>query len=414
MNHIVKILLLLLILSGFGLFSQDSNRTKRDTIKTKRDSVKIKRDTTTIYDQHPQDAPVSTGFYIYAPDSVSYLKLYGSIRLNGAYDIGGLQTKQTFSTYDIPTDEEVTEGRFFMSPYQTRLGMEIKLATSIGDVNMKLESDFLGANNNFRIRHAYGVISRFLLGQTWSVFGDPSSIPNTVDQDGPNSSVSERSIQLRYQPKEAFYNWVLAIESPNPDIEQPDSTQLEPVFQTFPDISSRFLIKDTWGHVQLAGIFRSITVRNIDGSLKILAGYGGLFSGKIIFSRKFLTNYQVVGGNGIARYIKGLTGKGQDVIYDDENNTNVLLPVTGGYVSVSYQWTKSITTDLNVGMLRVYNKDFQDGKSFKRSSYASANVFFTVTQGSRIGVEYSFGTRINKDDSFGTASRISFVGILNF
>ena len=407
MKNCVIIFFLFTFVLASGLFCQDTNRTKKDTIRTK-------IDTSTIYDRHPQDAPVSTGFYIYAPDNKSYLKLYGSVRLNGAYDIGGLQTKQTFSTFDIPTDDKVTEGRFFMSPYQTRLGMEIRLATSVGDVNLKIESDFLGSDNSFRIRHAYGVISRFLLGQTWSVFGDPSSIPNTVDQDGPNSSVSERSIQLRYQPKEALYNWVLAIESPNPDITQPDSTQLEPVFQSFPDISSRFLIKDTWGHIQLAGIFRSITVRNIDGSLEILAGYGGLFSGKIIFSGKFLANYQVVGGKGIARYIKGLTGKGQDVIYDDVNRTNVLLPVTGGYVSGSYLWTKIITTDLTIGMLKVFNKDFQDEKSFMRSFYASANVFFTVTQGSRVGFEYSFGTRINKDDSHGTASRVSFIGILNF
>lgn len=407
MKIFVKILLLVLLLRGLTAYSQDSNRTKRDTIKTK-------KDTSTIYDVHPQDVPVSTGFYIYAPDNKSYLKLYGSVRLNGAYDIGGLQSKQTFSTFDIPTDDKVTEGRFFMSPYQTRLGMEIRLATSIGDVNMKVESDFLGSGNSFRIRHAYGVISRFLLGQTWSVFSDPTSIPNTVDQDGPNSSVSERTIQLRYQPKEAFYNWVLAIESPNPDISQPDSVDAEPVFQTFPDISSRFMIKDTWGHFQLAGIFRSITVRDINDNLEILVGYGALVSSRIFHSKKFLSNFQFVAGNGISRYIKGLTGKGQDVIYDDSTKTNYLLTALGGYISGSYQWTKIITTDLTVGLLRVINKDFQDPKEFKGSFYGSANVFFTVTQGSRMGLELSLGRRINKDESYGTASRISFIGILNF
>jgi hypothetical protein len=154
MKNCVIIFFLFTFVFAGGLFCQDTNRTKKDTIRTK-------IDTSTIYDRHPQDAPVSTGFFIYSPDEKSYLKLYGSVRLNGAYDIGGLQTKQTFSTYDIPTDDKVTEGRFFMSPYQTRIGMEIKLATGIGDVNLKIESDFLGSDNSFRIRHAYGVIRGF-------------------------------------------------------------------------------------------------------------------------------------------------------------------------------------------------------------------------------------------------------------
>jgi hypothetical protein len=67
-----------------------------------------------------------------------------------------------------------------------------------------------------------------------------------------------------------------------------------------------------------------------------------------------------------------------------------------------------------VGLLRIFNKDFQEGSAFKRSFYASVNVFATVTQGSRMGIELSIGQRVNKDNSHGTASRISFIGILNF
>src|SRR6185436_13338885 len=42
-----------------------------------------------------------SGFYIKSTDGKSFLKIYGSIRLNGAYDIDGLQSQQNFSTYDI-------------------------------------------------------------------------------------------------------------------------------------------------------------------------------------------------------------------------------------------------------------------------------------------------------------------------
>jgi len=382
------------------LYCQDTNKTVQDSL--------------IVFDRHPQDTPPGVGFYIRSTDGKSYLKIYGSIRLNGGYDIGGLKTRQTFSTFDIPTDTVDREGRFFMSPYQSRIGFEASLMTVIGTVKTKLESDFLGSGNTFRIRHAYVVYKRLLLGQTWSVFGDPSSIPNTVDLDGPNSSVSERTIQFRFQPPKARYNWAVAIEAPDPDISTPDSTQLEPVFQSFPDITSRIRLESGWGHIQLAGIFRSITVRNIDKSLKVLAGYGGLLSGNIHIGEKYLLNYQLVAGKGISRYVRGLRGKGQDVVFDELEKTNKVLSCYGGFVSGNRKWTQIISTDLTVGLIRLINKDFQSPDAFKISYYASVNVFFMTSESGHFGIEYTYGKRINKNGGSGYANRISFIGFMDF
>ena len=93
-----------------------------------------------------------------------------------------------------------------------------------------------------------------LLGQTWSVFADPSSIPNTVDLDGPNSSVSERTIQLRFQPPQAKYNWAAAIEAPDPDISSSDSTQLEPVFRMLPAGSDLNRTGDTFSFPEFSEV----------------------------------------------------------------------------------------------------------------------------------------------------------------
>ncbi len=397
----------------------DVNKKMQDSINTKPkkndfDTNKSILDTSIIYDRHPQDIPADKGFYIRSTDGKSFMKIYGSIKLNGAYDVGGLKTKQTFSTYDIPTGSEDEETRFFMSPYQSRIGFEVRISTYFGIVNMKLESDFLGSGNSFRIRHAYGTLGNILLGQTWSVFGDPSSVPNTVDLDGPNSSVSERTIQVRYEPKNFYLNWTLAVESPNPDITNPDSLDLDPVFQSFPDITSRIKFKYKWGYVRCAGIFRSITVRNADNSLGVLAGYGILFSSRIEIKKSLTMNFQLTGGKAISRYITGLTGKGQDVIFDPVEKTNKLLASFGGFISGSYKWNKKLTTDATIGLLRIINHDFQSGDSFKESYYFSVNAFYNVIEGNGIGIEYSFGKRINKDGTSGIANRISFIGYMNF
>ena len=74
------------------------------------------------------------------------------MRLNGAYDLNGLLNTNGFSTYDIPVGEDaIDQGRFFMAPYQTRLGIEIKRSGLLNNFRIKIETDFLGANNGLRI-----------------------------------------------------------------------------------------------------------------------------------------------------------------------------------------------------------------------------------------------------------------------
>jgi hypothetical protein len=385
---------------GINSYSQDSSQAARDTA-----SIQIK---------NPQKIKADTGFYIRSNDGESYLQVYGSIRLNGAYDINGLQSEQTFSTYDIATGDKKIDRRFIMTPFQSRFGFYAQVKTSVGMFKLKLETDFFGSENSFRIRHAYGMSKYFLIGQTWSIFGDQYSIPVTVDADGPNSSVNERTVQLRFQPPESKYNWAAAIESPRPDVTTPDSSQLEPVYQSFPDITSMIFIKSGWGHLRLSGVFRSISVRNFDESESILAGYGGLFSGKLNFSKLYSLFFQITAGKGISRYIKGLTGNGQDVVYDEQNKTNFLLAVYGGYICGSHEWSKRISSSATFGLLRIINKDFQPPDSFKGSFYFSLNSFYSFFRPGRVGMEYDFGERINKDGSSGTANRVSFIVIMDF
>ena len=42
-----------------------------------------------------------------------------------------------------------------------------------------------GLNTYFRLRHAYLTTGEFLVGQTWTNFGDVNASPNTLDLEGP-------------------------------------------------------------------------------------------------------------------------------------------------------------------------------------------------------------------------------------
>lgn len=384
---------------------------------SQKDSIEITKDSIYFKDKDPNDLPGGKGFLIVADSGKSYLIIKASIRLNGAYDFNGLQSQQTFDTYEIPVGTENTgESRFFLSAYQTRFGIEAQKKTSLGNVFIKLESDFLGSNNSFRIRQAYGVINSFLLGKTRSVFGDAEAIPNKVDRDGPNSSLSQRTVQIRFQPpRKKILRWAVSLETPDPNVTEPDSIVISPVFQSFPDLASNInLTSESWGHVQLASVFRSITVRNINGDLQILAGYGGLFSGKINLMNKLALKYQMYCGKGIARYVEALTGEGLDVIYDNIENIYRPLVTYGGYISAGNKWSKIFSNDLTVGVTRIVNIDSQPGDAFKYSYYASGNLFIYLGDIINIGLEYSFGKRENKNNESGDANRFSFISIIDF
>ena len=150
------------MLSSIG-YSQDTISNNRRASNQLPDSLIVVPDTATIMDVHPQDSPENKGILIESKDGTTNLRIRGSIRLSGAYDLNGLQSRATFSTYDIPVGEANSdESRFFMSINQSRVGLEAAKQTHIGDVFMRMEMDFMGANSVPRLRHIYGSTGNWL------------------------------------------------------------------------------------------------------------------------------------------------------------------------------------------------------------------------------------------------------------
>ena len=210
----------------------------------------------TLRDSHPQDSPGATGFLFETPDEKGQLRLRASIRLNGAWDFNGLQNTDVFDTYQIPVGDEVDDqGRFFLQATQSRIGFELSSATSGGLVFGRIEADFRGEGDAFRLRHAYGEYWR------WSNFSDVEAIPVTVDFEGPPSSNSVRTPQVRYtQTASDSTSWSVALEAPKADVTDPD--EVDAAFQGFGDVTARARLAADWGHLQISGVFRSLAAND--------------------------------------------------------------------------------------------------------------------------------------------------------
>jgi hypothetical protein len=390
---------------------------KQDSLITEASFTETIEDTILTEDLHPQDISDQAGYLIENIGKWGSLRIYGSMRLNGAFDLNGLLNTNGFSTYDIPVGEDaINQGRFFMAPYQTRLGIEIKRSGLLSNFRIKIESDFLGTNNGLRLRLAFVETGNFVIGQSWSTFTDVNSVPQTVDVDGPNSSVQLRTVRIRYADRllKSKLRYIVSLEAPSPDIILPDSLSDRVPAQFIPDLAGQVVRNFDFGYISFSTILRGLTVKDSSGSSEQILGYGFLLAGVYNLDKENRFLFQGVYGAAISRFITALNGKGIDLVYNPNTQLFEATRSFGLMLSYTHDWRADISSAFTVGMVGIINKDYEPPDAFSQSLYYSGNVFWNALLGVRLGLEIAQGRRINKDDSFGRATRIGFIFYADF
>ena len=394
-----------------------SDTIKVDTVLTETADDTLQIDSLVTEDIHPQDVSDKAGYVLDNIGKWGQLRIYGSVRLAGAYDLNGLTNTNSFSTYDIPVgDDAITQGRFFMAPHQSRLGVEVTRTGLSTNFRIKIETDFLGANNGLRIRHAFVETGNFVIGQTWSTFTDVNSVPQTVDIDGPNSSVQLRTVRVRYASRILRENikYIVSLESPDPDVVLPDSLSDRIPSQFLPDIAGQLVHDYSMGYVSVSGILRGITVKDTSQSSEQIVGFGLLLAGVYNLDEDNKFQFQGVYGSAISRFITALSGEGLDLVYNPNTQLFEATKSFGLLLSYSHKWRSDISSAFTLGMVGINNKDYEPADAFSQSWYYSGNVFWNALLGVRFGLEFSQGRRINKDGNYGTASRVGFIFYADF
>ena len=123
------------------------------------------------------------------------MEIYGFILTDVIYDFGQMDPKW----FDVPRptklpaykDQFAPDGQIYFSIRQTRFGVRRYTQTPIGVLNTWFEFDLFGSGGDagqttFHLRHAYGELGKFGVGQTWSPFVDIDVFPNDLDNSGDN------------------------------------------------------------------------------------------------------------------------------------------------------------------------------------------------------------------------------------
>lgn len=83
--------------------------------------------------------------------------------------------------------------------YQTLFGFRAEQDTDYGKLRFNIEGDFFGGGGGtLRLRHAYGQIGNWTIGQTWSTFSILNEAPVVWDFNGTAGPASFRTPLIRY------------------------------------------------------------------------------------------------------------------------------------------------------------------------------------------------------------------------
>lgn len=336
-------------------------------------------------------------------DSDLSLKFGGRIKLDAIQDFDAIGNTDAFKTSSIPVPEESSNGNTRLHGRDTRLHMEARSPSELGEIRGYVEVNFFGGGDSVVLRHAYAHTDNVLFGQTWTNFMMIDSRPDTLDFEGPDGSIFLRQAQMRWtQPVGSEGTWTIALEGPTSDVTAPTGSTAE---QALPDLTTGYRHDHGRGHLFLGAALREIAYSGMQSESEL--GWGANLSGLIKTSGKDNLRFQAAYGHGIARYIEDLRGLGLDGA-QDANGDLEALPAFGGFIAYQHFWNEHLRSSAVFSTTGVDNSAGQAASTLKQTAYAAANLIWAATERMDFGVEYLHGTRENSDGQDAAANRLQF------
>jgi DcaP outer membrane protein len=316
-------------------------------------------------------------------------------------------------------DQFGNDGRFYLSPRQSRFGVRGEIPTDQGPVKATFEFDMFGVGadkglTTIRLRHAFGEWKRIGGGQTNSQFMDIDVFPNILDYWGPNGMLFFRNVQLYYRVIDDAKNQVtVAIENPGASGDAgtaADRVELQNVKPRYPmpDITGSYKMSGSKGHVKVAGVIRKLSYDDLlpndafdlNGST---TGWGLSFSGNYKATSKDTLRLQYVFGEGIANYFndapvdvaaKSNPGNAVTPLVGDS------LPIQGLVLYCDHTWNAKFATSAGYSRVDYDNSDLQAPDAYKSGQYVVISLISTPAKNVMFGGEFQWAHRDNKSDGF--------------
>jgi len=299
-----------------------------------------------------------------------------------------------------------TEGNTYFSVRQTRFGVKSGTQTGLGELFTQFEFELFGTGvdagqTTIRLRHAYGELGQFGVGQYWSPFMDIDVFPNTVEYWGPNGMAFFRNIQVRWMPIKGDTRLTFALERPGASADGgifTDRAELDSIKGRFPvpDFSAEYRSAHDWGYVELAGIVRymkwdDLGVVGPDFSGDAI-GWGLNLSSNLKLGKDNVVRLSVLYGAGVQNYMNDAP---VDVAIDTTEKNGVAIPLLGVVAFFEHNWSEKFATAIGFSMLDIDNTNGQSYNAFSMGQYAIGNIIYYPVPNVMMVAELQYGKREN-------------------
>jgi len=379
----------------------------------------------TIYDE---DFPGAW----YLPGTTGAMKVGGYVNLAIVNSFDPMLIADRFIVGSIPPEGVNVSGAVEgtqVSAQQTRLNLEYREQTKLGEIRAFMEGDFEGDSDTFRLRHAFGQFRSVLAGKTWTTFMDINARPEEVDFEGINGEVLLRHSQIRWSPHFGeTLKLKIALEDPATDVINGESQRGN--FDLVASLDKMPLGPLGRWNYRVGAILRDLQAIASDsnpddditsGGKQSTTGWGITTGGRQPVKWWGGEDYflwQLTYGEGIGHYINDLaTIGGGDAVFDPQGKLHA-LPVFSGFVSYQHRWPMVwgfdkawpgiLRSSFTLSWVNISNFEFQEGSDYDSTLRASMNLIYSPTPNIFTGIELLWGERKNKDGSKGTATQLQF------
>ncbi len=354
----------------------------------------------------------------------------GLLGLNLVQSSEDLARSDRFITSLIPVGEDtvLVGGGATVSARKSRLNLEVRRGSDLGEFRGFVEGDFLGVSANgsetFRLRHAFGQYKNLTIGQTWSTFVNPFTGPEDVDLEGVNADVTVRQALARWESP-------LAKGRLSVSVEQQKVSVTNAIAKTrFWDTLGRYSRRGDFASFYVAGVARPMVAEPFKvpgrGEATRQEFFGWGVTGGADFSLPRLGSNDgllltATLGEGIAQYINDIESAGGLDAYVDPETGRLETPSSAS-VLLSYrhfwgfEWRdfRSLRSTFTLGLVKVdYPTEVADS-FLERTVRTSFNLLWSPLEGIDLGVELLWGRRDNVNGESGTARQVQFATFYRF